>query len=195
MKPNRSITGRSITDRPITGRPPAQSSKRPLGPPEAGYHETSNAPATGAPLRTQLDIKRRAPGSLPPTESIPAWAAAWLPTASRVLLGVVLAWFGYHELVSPGLWTGYVLGLAPGSSFAEVLVLADGWALLILAVALIAGIAPRLAAAVTALLLSEIVIALTVSHGLSDQVFRDVGMLGLSLAVVGQKDQRLLLRS
>ena len=35
-------------------------------------------------------------------------AAAWAPTAGRVLLGLVLAWFGYHELVQPGLWTGYV---------------------------------------------------------------------------------------
>ncbi|MDR3034339.1 MAG: hypothetical protein LBV78_14715, partial [Kitasatospora sp.] len=34
--------------------------------------------------------------------------AEWGPTAARLLLGLVLAWFGYHELVQPALWTGYV---------------------------------------------------------------------------------------
>jgi hypothetical protein len=28
------------------------------------------------------------------------------PAAGRILLGLVQAWFGYHELVQPGLWTG-----------------------------------------------------------------------------------------
>jgi uncharacterized membrane protein YphA (DoxX/SURF4 family) len=195
VKPSRPTAGRSITGGSKTGRPPAQNSERPIAPPKAEYHETPNAPATSAPLKTQLSMRRTAAGGVPPLESLYAWAGTWCPTVSRVLLGVVLAWFGYHELVSPGLWTGYVPGFAPGSSFAEVLVLAHGWALLILAVALIAGIAPRLAAAVTALLLLEIVIALAVSHGLSDLVLRDVGVLGLSLAVVGQTDQRWLLRN
>ena len=111
-----------------------------------------------------------------------------------MLLGVVLAWFGYHELVSPGLWTGYVPVLSPTSSGAEVLVLMHGWVLLVLAVALVAGVAPRLAAAVAALLLLEIVISLTASHGFSDLVLRDVGVLGLSLSVVGQKAPLLQLR-
>ena len=66
--------------------------------------------------------------------------AAWAPTAARVLLGLVLAWFGYHELVQPGLWTGYVPLIQPQSAFAIVLVLAHGWLLLMLAVALVAGI-------------------------------------------------------
>ena len=30
-------------------------------------------------------------------------ASEWAPTAGRVLLGLVLAWFGYHELVQPSL--------------------------------------------------------------------------------------------
>jgi len=105
----------------------------------------------------------------------------------------VLAWFGYHELVAPELWTGYVPVLSATSKVAEVMVLAHGWALLLLAVALVAGIAPRLAAAISSLVLLEIVISLTVSSGLSDLVLRDVGVLGLSLSVVGQKSQRLLL--
>jgi len=74
-------------------------------------------------------------------------AAEWSPAISRVLLGLVLAWFGYRELVRPGLWTGYVPVLEPASGLAVIAVLAHGWVLLVLAAALIAGVAPRTAAA------------------------------------------------
>lgn len=95
-------------------------------------------------------------------------AADWAPTVSRMLLGLVLAWFGYHELVRPGQWTGYVPVLSPGSPVAVILVLAHGWVLLMLAAALIAGIAPRVAAAIAAVTLTEIVISLLASGGWSD---------------------------
>ena len=120
-------------------------------------------------------------------------AADWAPTAARLLLGLVLLWFGYHELVMPGLWTGYVPILAATSHAAEILVLAHGWVLLVLAVALLAGVAPRIAAMVASVLLLEIVISLGV-NGISDLVLRDVGVLGLAIAVAGATRQRLLLR-
>jgi uncharacterized membrane protein YphA (DoxX/SURF4 family) len=123
-----------------------------------------------------------------------AAAQAWASTAARILLGLVLAWFGYHELVSPGLWTGYVPALSATSHLAEILVLAHGWVLLILAVALIAGIIPRLAAMIAGFLLLEIVISLSISGGLSDLVLRDVGVLGLAISIAGAKTERLLLR-
>jgi len=102
-----------------------------------------------------------------------------------VLLGLVLAWFGYHELVRPSLWTGYVPVLSPASGLAVFLVLAHGWMLLLLAVALVAGVAARTAAAVAAVLMLEIVISLTVTGGLSDLTLRDVGVLGLQCASPG----------
>lgn len=117
--------------------------------------------------------------------------ADWSPTAGRVLLGLVLAWFGYHELVQPALWTGYVPVLSSTSAAAVVLVLAHGWLLLVLAVALIAGVVPRLAAAVAALLLLQIVITLTATAGLSDLTLRDVGVLGLAVCLTGRATQRL----
>ena len=119
--------------------------------------------------------------------------ADWSPTAGRVLLGLVLAWFGYHELIQPALWTGYVPVLASTSAAAVVLVLAHGWLLLVLAVALIAGIVPRLAAAIAALLLLQIVITLTVTAGLSDLTLRDVGVLGLAVCLTGRGTQHLTL--
>jgi hypothetical protein len=122
-------------------------------------------------------------------------STSWGPTAGRVLLGLVLAWFGYHELVQPSLWTGYVPGLNSASSTAVVVVLAHGWLLLVLAVALIAGISARAAAGITALLLAEIVIWLTATAGLSDLTIRDVGVLGLAVCMTGATEQRLALAS
>lgn len=121
-------------------------------------------------------------------------AAEWAPTASRLLLGVVLLWFGYHELVRPGEWTGYVPVVSESSSLAIVLVLIHGWLLLVLGVALAAGIMPQAAAAIAGVLLLEIVISLAVS-GLSDTTFRDVGVLGLAVALTGSRRQRLVLRT
>jgi len=120
-------------------------------------------------------------------------AAGWGPTAGRILLGLVLAWFGYHELIQPALWTGYVPGVHASSAAAIALVLAHGWVLLLLAVALIAGIAPRAAAGAAALLLAQIVIWLWASAGLSDLTLRDVGVLGLALCMAGRTEHRFAL--
>ena len=140
--------------------------------------------------------RRGAPTSRPAS----AWrttaadiAADWGPTAGRVLLGLVLAWFGYHELVQPALWTGYVPGVTVTSTTAIILVLVHGWLLLVLSIALVAGIWVRVAAAVTALVLAEIVVWLTVTAGLSDLTMRDVGVLGLALCLTGSTRQRLIL--
>lgn len=131
---------------------------------------------------------------------VAGWASAaqrlvaeWGPTVARLLLGLVLAWFGYHELVQPSLWTGYVPVVSATSSLAVVLVLAHGWLLLLLAVAIVAGVAHRSASAVAALLMLEIVISLTVTGGLSDLTMRDVGVLGLAICLAAGTRQRLLL--
>lgn len=120
-------------------------------------------------------------------------AARWAPTVGRVLLGLVLAWFGYHELVLPGEWAGYVPVISATSTPAIIAVLIHGWVLFVLAVALVAGIVPRLAAAIASVLLLEIVLAL-VASGLSDTSMRDVGVLGLAACLTGCRDQRFVLR-
>jgi uncharacterized membrane protein YphA (DoxX/SURF4 family) len=172
-----------------TAAPPAQ--------PPAGAVRTGSAPAGPAAAGP-------APAGAVRTGSAPAgWRGAagragdlagqWAPTAGRILLGLVLAWFGYHELLLPGEWTGYVPVINETSNLAIVAVLVHGWALLVLAVALIAGIAPRVSAAIASVLLLEIVISLSVS-GLSDTSMRDVGVLGLAICLTGCRDQRLVLR-
>ena len=122
-------------------------------------------------------------------------AAEWAPTMARVLLGLTLGWFGYHELMTPQLWTGYVPGVSATSDLAIVLVLAHGWVLLILAVAITAAIGLRLAAAVAALLLVQIVLELATTGGLTDLTLRDVGVLGLAVCLIGETRQRVVLRN
>jgi uncharacterized membrane protein YphA (DoxX/SURF4 family) len=126
-------------------------------------------------------------------EQAAAISAEWAPTAGRILLGVVFFWFGYHELIQPGRWTQYVPVVSESSSPAVVLVLAHGWVLFVTAAALVAGIAPRAAAAIASVLLLEIVISLAVT-GLSDTALRDLGVLGLAVCLTGCKNQRLVLR-
>ncbi|HXS65410.1 MAG TPA: hypothetical protein VN767_21345 [Streptosporangiaceae bacterium] len=120
-------------------------------------------------------------------------AVGWGPTAGRILLGLVLAWFGYHELTNPSLWTGYVPAVGKTSAIATILVLGHGWLLLVLAVALMAGILPRLVAGITAILILQIVISLTVTGGLSDLTMRDIGVLGLAVCLTGKGEHRLVI--
>jgi uncharacterized membrane protein YphA (DoxX/SURF4 family) len=168
--------------RPRSARP-AQRGSRGHRPAPDRQQPASHTVATAMPGSAQALPDRAA-----------ALAAEWAPLAARVLLGLVLGWFGYHELVQPTLWTGYVPGLSPGSSVAVLAVLAHGWVLLMLAVALITGIATRLAAGIAAITLLEIVVSLTVTAGLSDLVFRDLGVLGLAICLTGVTQQRLALR-
>jgi len=165
------------------------------------------APADLAPV--ELDLAPARPGTAPArpgTAPATRWrgqaeraeragdlVAQWAPVAGRVLLGLVLAWFGYHELTSPGQWTGYVPVINEASQLAIVAVLVHGWVLFVLAIALFAGIAPRISAAIASVLLLEIVISLSVS-GLSDTSMRDVGVLGLAVVLTGCRNQRLVLR-
>jgi len=158
------------------------------------------APAELTPADLDLAPARPGPASAPATgwrgraERAGDLVAEWAPVAGRVLLGLVLAWFGYHELTSPDQWTGYVPVINEASQLAIVAVLVHGWVLFVLAVALIAGIAPRISAAIASVLLLEIVISLSVS-GLSDTSMRDVGVLGLAVVLAGCRNQRLVLRN
>ena len=128
-----------------------------------------------------------------PSPAGPAPRSGWWRSGARRWPGPCSAWSGYHELVQPSLWTGYVPVVPATSSLAVVLVLAHGWLLLLLAVAIVAGVAHRSASAVAALLMLEIVISLTVTGGLSDLTMRDVGVLGLAICLAAGTRQRLLL--
>ena len=193
-------TGGWVSGRPRSSRAAART-PRPAGSPGAASSgAASSGPAPDAPPPGPASTSA-APGSFTTAERLRAAAdlagaiaADWAPTVARILLGLVLLWFGYHELILPGEWTGYVPVVSESSSLAIILVLAHGWVLLVLAAALLAGIAPRAAAAIASVLLLEIVISLAVS-GLSDTTLRDLGVLGLALCLTGCRNQRLVLRT
>ncbi len=183
--------------------------RSPLGRREEQVVRQASAPADPAPGGLGLAPAELAPADLdlaPAPSPAPAarWrgqaeragdlVAEWAPVAGRILLGLVLAWFGYHELTSPGQWTGYVPVINEASELAIVAVLVHGWVLFVLAIALLAGIAPRVSAAIASAALLEIVISLSVS-GLSDTSMRDVGVLGLAVLLTGCRNQRLVLRN
>jgi len=152
------------------------------------------APAEPAAAPTAPAVPVSATGVRGAAERAGVIAAEWAPTAGRVLLGLVLAWFGYHELMLPGEWTGYVPVISETSNLAIIAVLVHGWILFVLAVALVAGIAPRVSAAIASVLMLEIVISLSVS-GLSDTSIRDVGVLGLAVCLTGCRTHRLTIRN
>jgi uncharacterized membrane protein YphA (DoxX/SURF4 family) len=171
-----------------------------LAPAERVPADLDLAPARPGTAPARPGTARARPSTAPATrwrgqaERAGDLVAEWAPVAGRVLLGLVLAWFGYHELTSPGQWTGYVPVINEASQLAIVAVLVHGWVLFMLAAALIAGIAPRISAAIASVLLLEIVISLSVS-GLSDTSMRDVGVLGLAVVLTGCRNQRLVLRN
>jgi uncharacterized membrane protein YphA (DoxX/SURF4 family) len=174
------------------GRPQSPAGAA-AAPPNSGSPKAAVAPGD-TPIRTALGPTPKVAGLRGSLDVASAATAEWAPTVGRVLLGVVMLWFGYHELLLPGEWTGYVPVISESSSLAIVLVLAHGWVLLVLSAALLAGIVPRVAAAVASLLMLEIVISLAAT-GLSDTALRDVGVLGLAVCLTGCKNQRLVLRN
>lgn len=141
---------------------------------------------------------RRASETPPPApassnSTLEGMVQEWTSTLAREILGAICLWFGVNELIQPHLWTGYVPFVPATGTLIVVLVLLHGAFLFVLGVALVFGIAPRVAALMMGLLLMEIILDLTVGHGVNDIAVRDLGILGLSLAVIGSTRQRLML--
>ncbi|MHB1874118.1 MAG: hypothetical protein ACYCPF_04590 [Streptosporangiaceae bacterium] len=174
----------------MTAKNTSQATREPR--PATAKAATVRAAAAKASAKTPGDRQSAADSSL--VDAAGRLAAEWGPTIGRVALGLVLAWFGYHELVAPQLWTGYVPLISSTSTFAIVLVLVHGWLLLLLAIATVAGVLLRLSAAISAVLLAEIIVSLTVSGGLTDISLRDVGVFGLAVMLTTGAPQRLALR-
>jgi uncharacterized membrane protein YphA (DoxX/SURF4 family) len=183
----------SATKSWATGRPklPAPVPVKPAKAPEASESSQTAASPAAAPASPVLVP---AAGLAAAADRAGAIAAEWAPVAGRILLGVVFAWFGYHELVQPDGWTQYVPFVSESSSLAVFLVLTHGWVLLVVGAALIAGIAPRAAAAVASVLMLEIVIAVATT-GQSPTALRDVGVFGLAVCLTGVRQQHLVLRN
>lgn len=108
----------------------------------------------------------------------------WSTLAARSLLAVVLLTFGSQELYRPLFWTMYVPFLSPRSPVAEAAVLAHGAVIFVAGAALAFKVAPRFWALLSAIAMVAVLLAL-LPQGYNDIFARDLGVLGLCLAVMG----------
>jgi hypothetical protein len=100
----------------------------------------------------------------------------------RIGLAAVLGGFGAWELTAPSQWAGYVPPYVAAHLPAIPLVLAHGWLLLMVGVALLIDFLPGVAVWVAVGIMGEIVVGLLTTSGFSDILLRDLGLLALALA-------------
>jgi len=107
-------------------------------------------------------------------------------TAENVLsyaLAFVVAWFGYHEVVSPADWVGFVPPFLGAGALAMNLVLLHGVLLVGSGVALIADVWRRWVAVLVALMIANIAGTLIWTGGLGSVAVRDIGLCGAAAAL------------
>ncbi|OGD33682.1 hypothetical protein A2833_03510 [Candidatus Azambacteria bacterium RIFCSPHIGHO2_01_FULL_44_55] len=104
-------------------------------------------------------------------------------------LAFVVLWFGINEILYTQDWTGLVPNVLKNLLSVNLLVLSHGITLTVCGFALIFNIKRKIAAAVIVVLLLEIVINFLFISGLSGVAVRDVGLLGMALAIIFIKSQ------
>lgn len=103
----------------------------------------------------------------------------------RASLAFVLGWFGTQQLRNPGAWTDFVPAIVLEYSLVSgtTLVLLHGFLLIVSACGVSLGIAYAAASWLASALLLEVTIALVLADGSAPLVVRDIGLLGLALAL------------
>ena len=104
-------------------------------------------------------------------------------TILRLFLAFVVIWFGLQEIFTPDTWVTFVPTFLGQGSLALDLVIVHGIILTVCAVLLIFKLYTRLAAWIVVVLLLEIIINLIFKSGFSGLVVRDIGILGMALAI------------
>ncbi|WP_135807110.1 DoxX family membrane protein [Halorussus marinus] len=124
-------------------------------------------------------VADRAARALPPS-----------PTLARWGLGGMLLAAGVHKLLNPGAWAVYVVDwLAPLLVVSPVaFMLVNGWLEIGFALLLVAdrytGVAASVAAASLTATIGYLAVVWATSGRFGDVIARDVGLLGLALAVL-----------
>ncbi len=105
--------------------------------------------------------------------------------AMRLGLGFVMCWFGVQELRNPSEWTVFVPSFVSDISPIAVndLVLLHGFLLVLAAGSVVLGLFYLPGAVLSMGLLAEILGGLWIDSGFNDLVVRDIGLLGLAIAV------------
>ncbi len=103
----------------------------------------------------------------------------------RASLAFVLGWFGTQQLRNPDAWTDFIPGIVVEYSplGGATLVLLHGFLLTMAGCGIFLGIACTAASWLASALLLEVTIALVLANGSAPLVVRDIGLLGLALAL------------
>ncbi len=104
-------------------------------------------------------------------------------------LAFVVLWFGINEILYTQDWIGLVPGVLKNAFPVNFLVLFHGMTLTVCGLALVFNIYRKIAAAVIAFLLLEIIINFLFVSGLSGVAVRDIGLLGMAIAIIWGKRQ------
>jgi uncharacterized membrane protein YphA (DoxX/SURF4 family) len=134
--------------------------------------------SSGHPLRHLLMRWSQEFGVLTSSHSLRHMLMRWS-------LGVVLAWFAVQQLYNPGDWAHFVPAFLADAGLPETaLIRLHGLLLLTSGLGLLAGTLVRPAAGLASFILVQIIFALAVEGGEVNLIARDVGLLGLALALV-----------
>ena len=106
-----------------------------------------------------------------------------LGTVISYALAFVVIWFGVNEIFTPGDWAAFVPAFLGTDAFATFLVVVHGLLLIAAGLALAFNFYRRIGAALLTLMLAEIIVSLLVNSGLTDIVARDIGLLGMAVAL------------
>lgn len=98
-------------------------------------------------------------------------------------LAFVVIWFGYNEVTNPEQWVAFVPSFLGGGDTTQYLVVAHGIILILSGLSLIFSFHRRKAALVVLLMLAGIVFTLLSVSGLDEIAVRDIGLLGMALAL------------
>lgn len=98
-------------------------------------------------------------------------------------LAVVVFYFGYNEVLYPENWIKLVPSFFGGDNILTYLVVAHGAILIFVGLSLIFNFYRRIAAMLLSLMLVEIIFVLITGGGFSPVAARDIGLLGMALAL------------
>ncbi len=105
-------------------------------------------------------------------------------TITSYFLGFVVIWFGVNEIFFPTNWVGFAPSFLGYGSLALSLVVGHGLILTLAGIMLVLGFYRRLAALVLAIIFLEIIVDLLIGQIAGDIIVRDIGLWGMSLALL-----------
>jgi uncharacterized membrane protein YphA (DoxX/SURF4 family) len=104
-------------------------------------------------------------------------------TVLSLFLGFVVIWFGVNEVTNPQDWSVFIPKFIASFAPATTLVILHGAVLIVAGISLILNWKRRIASGILALMILSIVITLFSGEGLTEIVVRDIGLLGMALAL------------